>query len=478
MQRGAGHGMTTPPRAGSDDRNYDDDIAAALDHPRRRRWLTIAAVLCALACVAILASEYVAARHTLHRERAALAVATDGLHQVRTSVTDVRGRTTALNQQTATVARTARAVRTQRSYFAALTQNASKNLSGVKDQLNQAEIALLGVASNTNQVAHCLDGISLASNDISHGDSHGAANALNTSAADCAKSFALATGAAVPYDFPDPYVLAANSQYYAYSTNSGAGDIQVLASPDLGSWHFVGNALSRLPGWAAPHSTWAPSVMARGGGYVVYYTVREAATGRQCVSRAVSRSPAGPFVDTSGGPLVCQPGGSIDPSPYVDAGGNPWLLWKAEGYPGAAATIWSQPLTPDGKALAGTASALIAADRWYEAGVVEGPSMFGLNGEFVLMYSAGNWQTHGYNEAYAVCSGPAGPCTKPGDGRVLTSGSRLAGPGGGEVFASGGGLWLAFHAYNEGAVGYPNSRYLHVAPLHLVNGRPVIGTST
>ena len=41
-------------------------------------------------------------------------------------------------------------------------------------------------------------------------------------------------------------------------------------------------------------------------GYVVYYTVREAASGRQCISRAVASSPTGPFLDDSWGPMVCQ----------------------------------------------------------------------------------------------------------------------------------------------------------------------------
>ncbi len=56
----------------------------------------------------------------------------------------------------------------------------------------------------------------------------------------------------------------------------------------------------------------------------MYYTVREAASQQQCISRAVAAAPAGPFLDDSSGPLVCQRdlGGSIDPSPFVDDDGH------------------------------------------------------------------------------------------------------------------------------------------------------------
>jgi len=56
--------------------------------------------------------------------------------------------------------------------------------------------------------------------------------------------------------------------------------------------------------------------------------VRYRTAERQCISRAVSDNPAGPFVDERSEPLVCQLelGGSIDPSPFVDADGTPYLL--------------------------------------------------------------------------------------------------------------------------------------------------------
>jgi beta-xylosidase len=190
--------------------------------------------------------------------------------------------------------------------------------------------------------------------------------------------------------------------------------------------------LAALPSWAAANATWAPAVLQRDGGYVVYYTVREAASQRQCISRAVAASPAGPFRDDSTGPLLCQRdlGGSIDPSPFVDADGRAFLLWKSEGLGGTAPTIWSQRLTTDGLALSGTAQRLLSVDRAFERGVVEAPTLLREGSTYFLLYAAADWNSRNYSTAYATCVGPAGPCTKPADGRVLTSGPRIAGPGG------------------------------------------------
>ena len=307
------------------------------------------------------------------------------------------------------------------------------------------------------------------------------ATALRGASGACSRTLALATGARFPYDFADPYVLATRDGYFGYSTNAGAGDIQVIRSSDLVNWELVGNGLERIPGWASAGATWAPSVLARDGGYVVYYTVREASSGKQCISRGVASRPAGPFRDDSSGPLICQRelGGSIDPSPFVDADGRAYLLWKAEGSGGPAQTIWSQELTPDGLALAGTAHPLISADRSFERGIVEAPSMVREGGAYHLVYAAADWNSRHYATAVASCAGPAGPCTKSASGKVLASGARLAGPGGVEVFRDrDGALWAAFHAFSEPNVGYPASRYLYIARVRTSGGSLTIDAGT
>jgi hypothetical protein len=125
-------------------------------------------------------------------------------------------------------------------------------------------------------------------------------------------------------DFPDPHVLVVGDVYYAYSTNVAGVNVPVMSSTDLVSWKATSQALPPLPGWASPGRTWAPAVLARGGFYVLYYTVAQTSTGRQCISVATAASPAGPFRDTSSAPLVCQldRGRSIGPYVFTDPGGS------------------------------------------------------------------------------------------------------------------------------------------------------------
>jgi hypothetical protein len=154
-------------------------------------------------------------------------------------------------------------------------------------------------------------------------------------------------------------------------------------------------------------------------------------------------------------------------------------LWKAEGMGGPPQTIWSQELTADGLALTGQPRALISADRSFEQGVVEAPSLVQVDGTYHLVYAGADWNSRRYTAAVATCAGPSGPCSKPENGRLLTSGSSLAGPGGVDVFrAHDGALWAAFHAFSEPNVGYPSSRYLYVARVRVVYGHLVIDQST
>jgi hypothetical protein len=58
---------------------------------------------------------------------------------------------------------------------------------------------------------------------------------------------------------------------------------------------------------------------------------------------------------------------------------------------------------------------------------------------------------------------------------VLASQNRLAGPGGGTAFTTTNGkVQLAFAAFTQPDVGYPNSRTLHFASVQLVAGVPVV----
>src|SRR5215203_1852256 len=110
-----------------------------------------------------------------------------------------------------------------------------------------------------------------------------------------------------PGDFADPFVLRVDSTYYGYATNSGDSNVPMLRSDDLVHWRLAGDALPVLPTWAEPgrHLTWAPSLLALGGGYVLFFTTRDRRSGRQCIGRAEGTSPQGPFIDRDSVPFLC-----------------------------------------------------------------------------------------------------------------------------------------------------------------------------
>ncbi|HXJ21250.1 MAG TPA: glycoside hydrolase family 43 protein [Polyangia bacterium] len=257
-------------------------------------------------------------------------------------------------------------------------------------------------------------------------------------------------------DFADPFMLRVGDAYFAFATGTRGQHLQVTRSRDLAEWTPLGDPLPRLPAWARNGGglTWAPSVLSRRDGYVLYYTTRDSRTGFQCISRAVSGGPGGPYVDGSAQPMICQAElcGSIDPSPFVDRDGAAYLLWKSDENALACRTaprIWSQRLSDDGRALVGRPRTLLERDRPWEGEIVEGPSMALHDGRYYLFYSANWYASSEYAIGYATCEGPTGGCTKVTTGApFLASSGGLLGPGGQELFTGAdGGLWMAYHAW-------------------------------
>lgn len=117
----------------------------------------------------------------------------------------------------------------------------------------------------------------------------------------------------------------------------------------------------------------------------------------------------GPYSDHSTAPLVCQLelGGSIDPSPFVDSDGQPYLLWKSDDNAiGRPTTIWSQALDANGLSFAAGSSptALLSASQNWEGGIIEGPTMVQAEGTYHLFYGANGWDTARAGMGWATCS--------------------------------------------------------------------------
>ena len=285
-----------------------------------------------------------------------------------------------------------------------------------------------------------------------------------------------------PRDFADPFVLALDWAYYAYATQAGTTNVQVMRSFDLVDWKHLGDALPELPSWAGAGRTWAPVVLPRRGRYVLYYTVRHRASDRQCISVAVGGRPEGPFRDYRSEPLVFQRqrGGSIDPSPFVDVDGRAYLLWKSDDNAlQRPSSLWAQRLRPEGLALEGAPVELLRHDRAWERPLVEAPAMVRHGRRYFLFYSANWWESAGYAVGYAVGPGPLGPFRKVTTaGPWLASGPDAAGPGGQEFFTdTAGALHMACHGWSPGRAGYGagGARSLRIGRIRFVGDRPVVG---
>jgi len=282
-----------------------------------------------------------------------------------------------------------------------------------------------------------------------------------------------------PRDFPDPFVLDAGGTYFAFATNAGPTNVQVMTSTDLVQWETQPDALPELPAWSAPGFTWAPTVLERDGGYVLFYTVREPQAGRQAISLGYSSAPAGPYVDASTGPFIYQLalGGSIDASPFVDSDGTAYLVWKADSNAiNQPSSLWAQPLGPDGMTLTGTPTRLLGYDAAWEDPLIEAPSLVSAQGTYYLFYSANWWNTNRYAIGYATASDVLGPYTKvTTTGPWFASDDAVAGPGGQEWFTDGGGqLRMAYHGWQPAQVGYPGgARSLRLATVSLAGASPI-----
>jgi beta-xylosidase len=290
-------------------------------------------------------------------------------------------------------------------------------------------------------------------------------------------------------NFADPFVLEAGGTYYAYATGNLTYNIQVSTSTDLVHWDRIREALPRLPLWQPTSKglTWAPEVVEVDGRFVMHYTARDVQAGRQCLAVAVATDPAGPFVDESDAPLLCQYdlGGSIDSSPFLDDDGTRYLLWKSDGNCcGIPVRMFIAELGPDGASLTTEPTDLgLGVDAPWERHLIEAPTLLLHDGTYYLFFSANDYNSRNYATGYATATEVIGPYEDAAENPILSSvppvgeSGQPAGPGHQSVFADAAGdLWMAYHAWDSGLVGdqVGGRRALWLDELRFVDGKPVV----
>ena len=260
-----------------------------------------------------------------------------------------------------------------------------------------------------------------------------------------------------PTNFPDPHIVAdGQGGYIAFATNGNAMNVQTATSEDMVTWRQGSDALPTLPGWSTPGKVWAPETIAwPDGTYRMYYTTALAGEDRQCIAVATSDTPAGPYVDGSTEPLLCEvdEGGSIDTSPFIASDGTAYLYWKNDGnHIGVDTFIRVARLSADGLSVDGGTTDVLQQDLPWEDMLVEGPSVWEHDGRFHLFYSGNGFWTDRYAVGHAVADDPTGPFVKDEE-PVLVSNDVAAGPGHNSLIEVGGQVWMVYHAWVPGAVG-------------------------
>ncbi|MGR6969657.1 family 43 glycosylhydrolase [Streptomyces cynarae] len=204
----------------------------------------------------------------------------------------------------------------------------------------------------------------------------------------------------------DPDVAYLDGQYWIYPTSDGHNgwsgtSFKAYSSKDLVHWKDHGVILDLGPDvtWADKYA-WAPTIAEKNGKYYFYFCAE------QQIGVAVADSPAGPFKDALGKPLVAK-GGSlkgqmIDPAVFTDDDGRSYLYW-GNGH------AYVVPLNADMTSYDASEVKDITTDNFRE-----GSFVIKRNGTYYFMWSEDDTRSENYHVAYATGPSPLGPWTKRG----------------------------------------------------------------
>ncbi len=258
----------------------------------------------------------------------------------------------------------------------------------------------------------------------------------------------------------DPFVLAADGQYFAFAT-SGGKPFPVWRSDSLQAFGGMRTAL-RGADWAY-QDFWAPEVFAWQGGYVMLYSARRQEDQSLRVGIAFAQEPRGPYRDL-GRPLFDFGYAAIDASLFVDDDGAPYLYYARDCSENLVdglheSHIYGVRLREDLRDTLGEPVLLTRPDRLWELHSGswlwnEGPALLAHQGRYYLFYSANFYASREYAVGYAVADHPLGPFEKPADNRLMgyleqDGATLISGPGHNAFFMAGEELFTAYHTHSD-----------------------------
>ena len=226
--------------------------------------------------------------------------------------------------------------------------------------------------------------------------------------------------------YADPEAHVFDGQYWIYPTYSAPYDQQTFldafSSRDLVTWTKHPRALDTANVAWARRAVWAPSIVQKDGWYYLFFGANDIQSDREVggIGVARSRTPAGPFTDYLGKPLVgafhngAQP---IDQFVFRDQDGTYYLIyggWRHCNIARLNDTFTGFVPFADGSTF----------KEITPAGYVEGAFMFVKDGRYYFMWSEGGWTGPNYAVAYAIGSTPVGPFERVG--KILQQDSTVA----------------------------------------------------
>lgn len=216
--------------------------------------------------------------------------------------------------------------------------------------------------------------------------------------------------------YADPDIKVYDGVYWVYPTFSAPyleqTFLDAFSSTDLIHWTKHSRILDRSNVSWAWRAIWAPSPVYRNGKYYLYFGANDIQSNSETggIGVATADSPAGPFVDALGRPLIgqiingAQP---IDQNVFIDDDGKAYIYYGGWGHANVARLnddMVSLGLLPDGSTFR----------EITPSGYVEGAFMFKRKGIYYLMWSEGGWTGPDYRVSYAMANSPLGPFPKLG----------------------------------------------------------------
>lgn len=292
----------------------------------------------------------------------------------------------------------------------------------------------------------------------------------------------------------DPGFIATDAGVTIYGTGRVKGEKGAFPASSAAFFNDTyspqHNSLSELPGWigVAPsmgRRLWAPSVQEVNGTYVMYYTAWHQARGRNCIGVATSQYASSSFMPQ--GPPICAPierdgkaPEAIDPSAYISAEGNCYMVFKSSMHNKRRFKIWAKPMGTDCTTRGSRPKLILWQKHRIEAPFVLNPAA--VEGGVYLFVSRHRYKTCAYDiQVFRADSLWEGNFSRS-NSKVLFNQemSGLCGPGGATPVDTPSGTRIAFHAWdtaNPGADEFPTTevRSTYTARIEWDNdGWPII----